>query len=247
MRAIATAVTSFLLLAGCAPLQHSEAPLATNFETTRQAKLQAAHHWQVIANSVADKLVASLSAGAKCAPALGDCPSIFVGKTNPSSSFGTVFHAQLVSRLVSQGVKVTTLAPGDITVSIDAQTVKFSPDRRQYLGAGRFTMLTTGVWALDEIAYKHSAGAAIVSAAVAADIFEWNMSEFAKGPTPQVELVLTASAMKGNQIVASNTNVYYVADSDASLYSGLGNQLTTFRVVGDCVSAPCYSNGGGRK
>ncbi len=235
--------TSLVLLGGCAPFPHSETPLATNFQTTRQPKLQAAHHWQVIANDMADTLAASLARDSACVAASGNCPSLFVASTSPSSAFGTAFHAQFVSRLVNKGLKVTSSAPGDISISIDAQTVKFSPERSQYLGVGKFTMLATGVWALDEIANKASPGAAVVAAAIAGDVFEWNMSEFAKGPTPQLELVLTASATKGTQFLARNTSVYYLADTDGSLYSSSSNTLVKFRVVGDCGSTPCYSSG----
>ena len=247
---------SLSMLAGCAPFPHSEAPLATNFATAKQMKLQAGQHWQVIANDTADTLAAALAKGATCIAPAGNCPPLFVSRSDPTSAFGKAFHSQFVSRLVNQGHSVATSGPGDILVTIEAQTVKFTPDRSQYMGAGKFTMLSTGVWALREIGVNQSTGTAIVAGSVAADIYEWNVSEFAKGQTPQIELILTASATKGGKYLARSTNVYYVADGDASLYcwQAEGCMLKasappppppTLSVVGDCGPAPCYTTKGG--
>lgn len=250
---------AFSLLAGCAPFQHTEAPLATNFDTTKQKKLQAAHHWQVIANDMADTLTDALAKGSLCVAPGGSCPTLHVNQTQPNSAFGKAFHSQFLSRLVNKGQNVSVRGPGDIAVTVEAQTVKFSPDRDQYLGVGKFTMLATGIWALRGINVQsgivHGAGHSLVAGAVAADIYQWNMSEFASGPTPQIELILTTSATRDGKFVARTTNVYYIADSDASLYCWKpeGCDLTpaaptpppppTIRVVGDCGPAPCTSTG----
>lgn len=257
MRSYVMLGVAFSLLAGCAPFQHTEAPLATNFDTSRQKKLQAAHHWQVIANDMADTLLASLAKGSQCATPSAVCPSLHVRQTVPSSAFGKAFHSQFVSRLVNRGQSVATQAPGEITVTVEAQTVKFSPDRSQYLGAGKFSLLGLGLWGLHDLAahssYHHAGAAGALGVAVVTDIVQWNMSEFAKGPTPQIELILTASATKDGKFLARTTNVYYIADSDASLYCWRNegcDLLPTapppppaIRVVGDCGPAPCVSTG----
>jgi len=243
--------TAFSMLAGCAPFQHTEAPLATNFETSKQIKLQAAHHWQVIANDMADTLASALAKGTDCAGPAQNCASMAIGPTIPLSAFGKAFQSQFVSRLVNKGVNVSADSEADIVVSIDAQTVKFSPGRSQYLGAAKFTLISTGLWGLHEIERHESLGAAAFTAAVIADVVQWNMSEFAKGPTPQIELILTTSATKNGKYLARTTNVYYIADKDASLYcwkpEGCGNPNLPpppiIRLVGDCGPAPCTSTG----
>jgi hypothetical protein len=252
---------TFSLLAGCAPFQHTEAPLSTNFDTTRQKKLQAAHHWQVIANDMADTLAEALAKGTQCVAPSATCPAIHVKQTVPNSAFGKAFHSQFLSRLVNKGQSVSVQGPGDIAVTVEAQTVKFSPDRSQYLGAGKFSMLGLGLWGLHNLAehssYHHAPGVGAMGIAIASDIVQWNMSEFAKGPTPQIELILTTSATKDGKFLARTTNVYYIADSDASLYcwKSEGCDLSpasapppsppppAIRVVGDCGPAPCISTG----
>lgn len=239
-----------LALGACAPFPHTEAPLATNFDTTKQLKLQAAHHWQVIANSTADALAQSIAKGNVCIPG-ASCPRLHVAQTTPRSQFGRAFREQFISRLVSSGQNVTANATdAEIIVNIEGQAVRFSPSRRQYLGVGKFTMMAAGLWGFHEInehQVADSPGGVVTAAAIIADVLEYNMSEFAKGPTPRTELVLTASAQRKGQFVARSTSVFYIADGDASLYcwrdGGCGDEVPTpvIPVVGDCGSAPCRS------
>lgn len=272
MKKLIFAGATLVALAGCAPFPYSETPLATNFDTSRQLKVQAAHHWQVIANETADDLLKSIAKGNVCIPG-ASCPRLYVEPTNPRSAFGRAFHNQFVSRLVASGQNVTTAAKdAEITVALDAQTVRFSPNRSQYLGVGKFTMLSAGLWGLHEMNLhdiSHRPGPVVATAAVIADVLEYNMAEFAKGPTPQLELVLTAAAKRNSQYVARSTSVYYVADGDSSLYCwraegcgdmdtgggsatasscGVGGaRCTEIPVVGDCGAAPCRTPAGGSK
>lgn len=221
------------LLAGCAPFQHTEAPLASNFATTKQMKLQAGHHWQTIADDMADSIAAALSKGTTCVTPAGNCSVVFVSPATPTSQFSQAFQTGFVTRLVNKGMNVATTAPAEINVGIDIQAVRFSADRRQYLGAARFTQISLGLWGLREMYYEGSHAMPILAGSILADIYEWNMSEFAKGPTPQMEVIVTASATKGTQIVARATNVYYIADTDALLYTPPPKPPVAIRVVGE--------------
>lgn len=226
---------SLSLLAGCAPFQHTEAPLASNFATTKQMKLQAGHHWQTIADDMADSITAALGKGTLtlCVAPAGNCPTVYVGPATPASPFSQAFQTGFVTRLVKTGTHVAVAAPAEINVAIDIQSVRFSPDRRQYLGAARFTQISLGLWGLREMYYEGSHAMPILAGSILADIYEWNMSEFAKGPTPQMEVIVTASATKGAQIVARATNVYYIADTDAQLYAPPPKPPVAIRVVGE--------------
>jgi len=213
-------------LAGCIPFPYTETPLATNFPTSKQPKLQAAHHWDVIAGDLAMTLADTLAKGSVCVAPAGSCPSLFVEPIQPRTDFGQAFHNQFVSHLVQRGLNVVTSGPADITVSLDAQAVRFSPDRKQYMGAMRFTQIAVGLWAL----YDIPSYADVVAGAAMADVYELSLAEFAKGPTPQVELVVTVSATRGGQFLARKTNAYYIANTDAALYTP---SLHPIRVVGD--------------
>lgn len=256
MKKYLTFGAALALLAGCAPFPYTEAPLAINFDTSKQLKLQAAHHWQVIANDMADTLIEALGRGSTCVGPSPTCQKFEIVSATPNSVFGRAFHTQFVSRLVNKGMNVATDGPGDVTVSINAQTVRFNGRRTQYLGVGKFTMLATGLWTLHEINEEASSAAASAAAGIMADVLEWNMSEFAKGHTPRFELILTTSATRNKQYLARTTNVYYVSNGDAALYCwtpegcdapGTADSSTgstrVIHLVGDCSKGPCTSPG----
>jgi len=243
----------FSLVAGCTLVKHSEVPLATNFTTSKQFKLQAAHHWKIIADDMADTLIETLKTGTTCIAPTYTCASLYIEPPNPKSVFGRAFHNQFISRLVNKGINVVIQRPAEVEIAIDAQTVKFSPDRSQYLHSIKFSLITDSLWGLREIA-QENAGAAAFTAAAIADTYQWNMSEFAKGATPQIELILTTSAKRAGHYLARATNVYYIADSDANLYCWKEESCevrvfippppATLHKVGDCDAPHCDMNRG---
>lgn len=205
-RNISATLVLAAMLTGCAT-PYSETPLATNFPTGKQQKLQAAAHWNLIANDVAKQLAASL----KGKPVL---PPVYVNQTGNKTEFDKVFSSQLISALVAEGFVVHKRPTGAVYVDIDTQPVQFSANRPQYKHAGTATVLTAGVWAL----YQATPAGIATAAVVGADAYMWFRSEFATGATPQTEIVITASVSDSNQYLARTTSVYYVADSDATLY-----------------------------
>jgi len=88
----------------------------------------------------------------------------------------------------------------------------------QYSGYSA-TVIYGGLWGLAGVWDSASPGAAGALAVGAFDAYRWLTSEWASGPTPQMEVIVTVSASDGNQYLGRATNVYYVADSDALLYA----------------------------
>ncbi len=203
---ISAALALAAILAGCAT-PYGEAPLAANFPTGKQPKLQAAAHWNVIAYDVAQQL----AAGLKAKPTL---PALYVNQVANKTDFDRAFANQLISALVADGFVVQKSPAGALVVDIDTQAVRFSANRPQYRYAGAATALTAGVWALHLASPAGIATAAIVGA----DAYMWFSSEFATGATPQMEILVTTSVSDGRQYLARNTSVYYVADADSALY-----------------------------
>lgn len=201
-------VVAFLpLIVSCAT-PYNEAPLATNFPTTKQPKLQAAAHWNVIAKDVAQHLSAYLK--------VKDAPPLFVNEASNKTAFDRAFTNQLISALVAAGYAVTKLPSDALIVDVDIQVVRFSANRPQYRHTGLATALATGVWALH--AAEATAGAVLVTGVASADAYTWFSSEFASGATPQTEIIITTSVSDLTRYVARSTNVYYLADSDSKLY-----------------------------
>ncbi len=205
MTSIAAVAMLAVLLAGCAT-PYSEAPLATNFPTTKQRKLQAAAHWNVIAGDVAKQI----SAG------LGEKRPLYVNQLSARTAFDRAFANQLISALVADGFAVRKDPVGALSVEVDTQSVRFTADRPMYRYAGAPTALMTGVWALHSA--EATAGAVLYAGVAAADAYSWFRSEFATGDTPQTEIIVTVSVSDASQYLARVTNVYYVADADSRIY-----------------------------
>ena len=216
------------LVSACAT-PFSETPLATNFPTSKQEKLQAASHWQTITADAALRLSATL-------PAALTHP-LYVEPVTPTA-FNRAVTNQLITWLVNNGHAVTR-SPANgakfIKVDVDTQVVAFSPDRAQARYAGVPTALATGAWALSGPSVT---GAGAATALIAgADAYSWARSEYANGETPQTEIILNLSVADEDRYLARSTTVYYVSDSDRKLYEESGSNLTvtskSFVVKGD--------------
>lgn len=203
----ACALAAGLLLAGCA-MPYSPAPVATNFPSTHQPKVQAAAHWGVIARHMATELGPTL----KTAPSR----SLYVEPLQPST-FSTGMKSHLVTALVNDGfVVVRNPVPGALKIELDTQVVAFSADRPQYRYAGLPTALASGAWVLTSI--QHSPEWLVTAGTYGYDAHRWFTAQFAPGDTPKTEMIVTVSVADEQRYYARNTSVYYTSDEDLALY-----------------------------
>ena len=227
IKSVVTAIGAAVLASACAT-PYSETPLATNFATSKQHKLQAASHWNLISRDVALRLSASLPRDA----------AVFVNQASEQTAFERAFTAQLLTALVQAGHPVMKSPEGALRIGIDTQAIPFSADRPQYRNFGSATALGAGVWAIyDLVEYaSNGAGKAAMLGLVAIDAHKWFQSEFASGETPQHEIIITTTVSDPNRYITRDTSVYYVADADRALYIPPAVSHTivkTFAVVGD--------------
>ncbi|HEY0587428.1 MAG TPA: hypothetical protein VGD52_14930 [Pseudoduganella sp.] len=233
-RNIAIALLTVAALGGCRT-PYSPAPLATNFPTTKQEKLQSAAHWTAIAGHMERQLLAEL----KKAP---QRPLFVVSPANPTP-FQQAMNSQLISSLVNDGFIVSRTPAGALQINLEIQAVSFTPNRKQAGTVGAATAIATGVWVLAERAYAGDpigklgrfAGAAGIGAGI--DAYRWYDSEYAAGPTPRTEIIITASVTDEQRYLARASNTYYVADTDRALY-GIRDEAApqisqSFQVKGD--------------
>lgn len=238
----------------------NEVPIAANFATNTQLKLQAAEHWRRVAEDAAEALAKGLASGGKCVPGRG-CVALHVKRacetsgcapTRCDTTFGRVFHNELLTALVSRGYPVSNVpVAGGLVVEVDAQAVSFSGNRPQYRYAGQPVEIAPGVWALRDVTSLIDAGG---EAALRTDNLDlnWYRARFAGGRTPQSELVLSVSALTAEgTFAARHTGVYYTADADAAHYTcagspGRGSARTwAIPVTGECVPGRCVTSTGG--
>lgn len=216
----AAALAAGLLLAGCA-IPYSPVPVATNFASTQQAKLQAAAHWGVIARHMAKEL----------RPTLQTAPSrsLYVEPLQ-ASTFSHGVTTQLITVLVNDGfVVVKKPAPGALLIELDTQVVAFAADRPQYRYVGLPTALASGAWVLTSI--QHSPEWLVTGGVYGVDAYRWFTAQFAPGDTPRTEMIVTLSVADEQRYYARTTSVYYTDDDDVSLYdAALGAKLAAPKV-----------------
>lgn len=221
---IVTLVASSMLLAGCvAP--YTEAPVATNFKTENQKKLQSASHWQLIAEDTSSQLIRALPSTKQ---------PLYVVQNAEQSPFQKAFNQQLISSLIAAGYPVMK-HPNDrytLTVDVKADPIRFSNNPKRAPIVGEATTIAGGLWVLRNIYRDTSPGAAMMGAAVTYDIYNFLRSEYASGPTPKTELIVTASVSDKNRYYANSTNVYYTTDSDWHNYAAL-LPATNFELKGN--------------
>ncbi len=213
------ALCGALLAAGCA-IPYSPAPVATNFPSTQQAKLQAAAHWGVIARHMAGQLAPSLKVNAK--------RPLYV-TSQQSSAFAQGVSSHLVTALVNDGYIVVKVPDANtLRIELDTQVVAFSAKRPQYKFAGERSLLVAGAWVLTEI--DHTVEWLATAAIFAEDAYSWFHSQFATGDTPKTEIVVNLSLADDARYYARTTSVYYTTDSDRVLYDAAAQPTKTYAV-----------------
>lgn len=232
---------------------NNEVPVAGNFKTSVQLKLQAAEHWKRIASYSARRLIDSFKQGAACIPKHGctllylkrNCLTSGCASHRCDSTFSQVFFNEFLTALVNLGYEVSAVpARGAVVVDIDIQAVNFSPNRPQYRYAGDAVEIGPGTWAVRDVADLVDRDGN-VAPGTRGNASNWYRSEFAAGDTPRNELVITTSAVSPEQLyLARNTAVYYTSDGDVALYSCPGSlralsNLWSIPVVGDCSQGRC--------
>lgn len=266
---IALSVTAALLLSACtravihtdAPQMvapNNEVPVATNFPTSTQRKLQSGEHWNLIARDSAKAINESFLKGAVCIPKSTECRPVFVRTPEYLTDFSRAFYNQLKTALVDNGVAVAKRnQPGAIEMDIDVQTVKFTSNRPQYRYAGVANELGQGVWALRDVADMYPSDPSLSPSPPNVNADMWFRSQFASGQTPKSEIVVTLSLSDARNYLARSTNIYYVADSDTQLYDQelcsivrpcvqgrrADAPVSVMKVIGDCPLEGCRSGG----
>jgi hypothetical protein len=205
-----------LLMAGCA-MPYSPAPVPKNYPNSTQAKAQAAAHWMAITSHIEQQLLPTLKNGSN--------RRLYVAPAQ-ATAFNQALTGQLITALVNDGQVVAKTADGALTVDIDTQVVEFSANRPQYKFSGERSALAVGAWVITGV--QHTPAWMATVAIFGQDAYSWFHSAFASGATPKTEIIVTVSVSDAQRYVARSTSVYYVTDSDRSLYAAVpGGQPTS--------------------
>jgi len=208
-------------LAGCS---HAPIPVAENFEYTAQKKVRSAGHWDAVAAHVVSQTLSRLQP----TPAAGQ-PLRVVLPSEPTT-FDKAFRELLITRMVNDGKTVVEREDAPIKVSYQAQVVRHNSERPHFV-PGLFTAITSGVYVAHYLGVHAHTDAAMAGGLGYAAIADVARSQYTGGPT-HTEVILTTTIMQGDRYVVRNTDVYYVEDTDASLFQVVrGPAAREYKVV----------------
>ena len=195
----------------------SPIPVAENFQLTTQKKVRSAGHWSLLSRDVVEQTIASLEkSGATTQSTVNVVPLV-----DDPSSFDRAFHEFLITELVQRGWQVVTPAnKAMLTLSYQTQIIKHTSQRPNFI-PGKFTAITAGLYALYNIA------PAVAALGIIGGL-DAEASMYSGGPTA-TELLLTTTVTNANRYVSRKTDVYYVEESDASLFASLQNDLSSLK------------------
>ncbi|MDY6994776.1 MAG: hypothetical protein SVR94_19495, partial [Pseudomonadota bacterium] len=208
---------------------HRPVPLATSYPISTQNKMQAAHHWDVLADHVAGRLANTLELtfpNAAVKPALYVCSTEEQEKT----PFGEAFANLLTTKLVQRGLVVVNSPDSSnvLTLNYDMQVLHHKDRGLLYPPPGTFTGLGALAWL---VAYGvdnwGDPELAVLPISTVADIYA-TKNYFFPGET-NTEVIITTTVTMGQQHIFGDTNIYYVNTGDADHYEA-GGQL--YQVVG---------------
>lgn len=201
------------LLAGCFATHTSQAPIATTYPISEQQKMQAAHHWDVLAQHQAELLSQQ--------PLLKSQP-LYIKSAEQPTPFSTAFDNLLTSQLVAKGAYVKTTPAQAAEVSYQVQVVEHGD--RGYIRApeGAMTALAAGI-AVATVPYNHWAepALALIPAAAATDLFSGSWTS-----ETDREVVITTQVTLADQVLYSNSSIYYINPGDAGHYAPSGKPKT---------------------
>ena len=224
-RYLPIAIITLSLLAGC---MHRPLPVATSYPATAQRKMQAGHHWNILADDVAKRLKKTLDI---TFPNAVVKPSLVISTTQnkEKSPFGKAFRNLLNTKLIQQGLVVLSdMDYGDnLVVEYDMQVIHHKDRRLTYLPPGLFTAIAGGIWMIDQAQERwRYPGLATLPFTLLADVDSF-MDYFLPGET-NTEVLINTSVKMGQQYIFGDSRIYYVNDGDYDHYE---NQNKTYQLV----------------
>ncbi len=199
----------------------SQIPMATTYPVTFQKKMQAAQHWDILTEDVANRLRdALIGSGEQGRPI-----SLYVQQPRYDSRFGEAFHNLLITHLMERGFSITENPAGGLPLTYDVQVV--SHNDRGFIRPmpGLFTALASSVFVLREVAGESSTSAWMLGA-VGVDVATGYITD-----NPNNEIIVTTSVMSGDRYVARVRDIYYISDNNVGQYVARGPDPVTTRIV----------------
>lgn len=203
-----------LMLSGCFYANTSQAPVAATYPYTEQQRMQAAQHWEVLAQHEAAGILRSERVRFRDLHIPAEEHAYLSAYSG--GEFERGFRTLLTSELVSRGGSVTTLPrSGGATVQIDVEVVEHRD--RGYIRPpfGAYTALASGI-AVATIPLRNwsEPALALIPAGMLADTTNGSWSH-----TGNEEIIVTTQIIEEDRILYSSSNIYYINAGDRRHYA----------------------------
>lgn len=205
MRYLSLFALFMLLGTGCSRL-----PEPVGYDYSVQQKMQAAYHWEVLADDVANRLNKELIRNdfintpvfvkETCGDETEPC------KPRQTTPFNETFRDLLITRLVNLGIPTaSSIEKGTLTINYKAQLVYHSKNRIRTVKPGNITTLALGLAVLRNAPHE----LLTIGAAGAIDLANASYVQ-----SSNYEVVITTSLVENEQYIFRHSDIYYINDED---------------------------------
>ena len=202
------------LVAAALTVSCGRIPDPVGYVQSEQNKMQAAHHWNVLAADIANQINNELILNdyldipvfvrETCGDENEPCPA------SSSTAFEESFRDLLITNLVSLGVPTRQKQGSDaLVVNYKAQAVYHHRNRWRTIKPGLLTALTAGILVI------RNAPADLIWLAAAGTI---DFANAAYVTSSNFEVLITTSIVADGRYLFRNSNIYYINDQDSWHY-----------------------------
>ena len=217
-------VLALLLVGGCA----GRIPEPIAYPYSQQQKMEASHHWQVLADDLANRINNELIITDNASK------TVFVKETcgneakpcspKETSSFNEAFRDLLITNLVGYGIPTKKQIDEEtLEIHYKVQIVRHASERMRTLQPGLLTGLSAAIVVL------RNAPADLVTLAIgaASDVANANMTI-----NGHYEIIITTSMLAGGKYLFRASDIYYINDKDFWHYQENLSQAKTMKLTG---------------
>ncbi len=198
-------IVILVLLNSCARI-----PEPIGYDYSTQEKMQAAHHWNVLANDLSNKinnelirsdfLDTAIYVKETCGNDGEPCPQ------RATTEFNEGFRDLLITELVNYGIPTSAVQDREaITVNYKVQVVHHRTNRLRTLKPGLLTYLTTAISVI------RNAPAELLAISIAAGM-DYANTTYAK--KTEFEAIITTSMVFRNKYLFRSSDIYYINNAD---------------------------------
>jgi len=219
MRLFPLLICTLVLLNGCT----GGIPKPVDFPQSKQQKMQASHHWEVLAKDLANRINNELIITDNIET------TVFVKQTcgdeskpcepHQTSSFNEAFRDLLITNLVDYGIPTRSqLKKDSIEIQYKVQVVHHEARRVRTFEPGILTAISAAIVVLRDAPEE----LIIIAAGVMADLANANLTQ-----EGHYEIIITTSMISRNKYLFRASDIYYINDKDFYHYRDVTGQTKT--------------------